>query len=135
MVTMRSPPPMQREMALRREVLPEPVPPETTMFLRRATEASMKRAMGGVSEPMEMSLSRVKRDLPNLRMVRQAPSGVMGGMTALTREPSARRASTRGEDSSMRRPMGVTMRSMTRMRCSGSRKWRAVRVSLPERST
>ena len=39
-------------------------------------------------------------------------------MIALTRDPSASRASTSGEDSSMRRPTRETMRSMTRRRCS-----------------
>ena len=39
-------------------------------------------------------------------------------MTALTREPSGRRASTIGLDSSTRRPMGATMRSMMRITCS-----------------
>ena len=37
---------------------------------------------------------------------------------ALTREPSLSRASTIGDDSSMRRPIGETMRSMTCMSCS-----------------
>ena len=54
------------------------------------------------------SLSRL-----NLRMVMHGPLSASGGMMALTREPSLRRASTSGLDSSMRRPMGATMRSMT----------------------
>ena len=37
----------------------------------------------------------------------------LGGMIALTRLPSLRRASTSGLDSSMRRPMGATIRSIT----------------------
>ena len=37
---------------------------------------------------------------------------------ALTREPSLRRASTIGEDSSMRRPTADTMRSMMLIRCA-----------------
>ena len=36
---------------------------------------------------------------------------------AFTREPSARRASTMGEDSSTRRPTRETMRSMICIRC------------------
>ena len=43
-----------------------------------------------------------------------------GGMMALTREPSGRRASTIGLDSSMRRPTGETMRSMIRITWSSS---------------
>ena len=40
---------------------------------------------------------------------------------ALTREPSARRASTMGEDSSTRRPIAETMRSMMLIRWASSR--------------
>ena len=46
-------------------------------------------------------------------MVSAQPLTASGGITAFTREPSGRRASTMGELSSMRRPSGVTMRSMT----------------------
>ena len=134
-VMMRSSGPMQSEMALRSDVLPEPVPPETTMFFLKATHASMNFIISGLMEPNETSLSSVKRDLPNFRIVRHAPSGVMGGMTALTREPSSRRASTSGLDSSMRRPTLFTIRSMTRMRCPGSRKCRSESATLPLRST
>ena len=134
-VMMRSVGPMQSEMALRSDVLPEPVPPETTMFLRSATHASMNFIISGLMEPKETSLSSVKSDLPNFRIVRHAPSGVIGGITAFTREPSSRRASTSGLDSSMRRPTLFTMRSITRMRCPGSRKWRSVSPTLPLRST
>ena len=134
-VMMRSVGPMQSDMALRSEVLPEPVPPETTMFLRSPTHASMNFIISGLMEPKETSLSSVKSDLPNFRIVRHAPSGVIGGMTAFTREPSSRRASTSGLDSSMRRPTLFTIRSITRMRCPGSRKWRSVRPTLPLRST
>ena len=45
-------------------------------------------------------------------------------MIALTRDPSGRRASTIGELSSTRRPTPLTMRSMTRSRCSSS--WNVV---------
>ena len=51
-------------------------------------------------------------------MVSVDPLKASGGMIALTREPSARRASTSGEDSSIRRPTRETIRSMTRRRCS-----------------
>jgi hypothetical protein len=40
------------------------------------------------------------------------PSSASGGVIALTREPSASRASTMGLDSSMRRPTELTIRSM-----------------------
>jgi hypothetical protein len=40
-----------------------------------------------------------------LRIVTSGPESESGGITALTRLPSGRRASTIGEDSSMRRPI------------------------------
>jgi hypothetical protein len=40
------------------------------------------------------------------------PSMASGLMIALTREPSGRRASTIGEESSIRRPTAETIRSM-----------------------
>src|SRR5258707_340371 len=46
-------------------------------------------------------------------MVRTGPFSASGGMTALTREPSGRRASTMGLDSSTRRPTAVTVLSIT----------------------
>src|ERR1019366_7609554 len=52
--------------------------------------------------------------LENLRMETQAPSMAMGAMAALTRLPSGRRASTMGEDSSMRRPTAATIRALGR---------------------
>jgi len=39
------------------------------------------------------------------------PISDSGGITAQTREPSASRASTIGDESSIRRPMAETMRS------------------------
>ncbi len=45
----------------------------------------------------------------NLRIDMDAPSIANGGTIALTRLPSARRASTMGEDSSMRRPTAETI--------------------------
>ena len=134
-VMMRSAGPMQSEIALRSDVLPEPVPPETTMFFLRATHASMNFIISGLIEPNDTSLSSVKSDLPNFRIVRHAPSGVIGGITAFTREPSSSRASTSGLDSSIRLPTLLTMRSMTRMRCPGSRKCLSVRPTFPLRST
>ena len=65
----------------------------------------------------------------------QAPSTASGGMMALTREPSCRRASTIGDDSSTRRPTRETMRSMICIRCWLSLKDRPVISSLPARST
>ena len=50
-----------------------------------------------------MSLIR-SGEPPKRRIDRIGPSMASGGMIALTREPSGRRASAIGDDSSMRRP-------------------------------
>ena len=50
---------------------------------------------------------------------------------ALTRDPSLRRASTMGVDSSMRRPTWLTILSMIRNRCWSSRKVTLVSSSRP----
>ena len=68
-------------------------------------------------------------------MVSIGPSTASGGITAFTRDPSARRASTIGDDSSMRRPTWATMRSMTRRRWSLERKRASVDSITPWRST
>ena len=70
----------------------------------------------------------------NFRMVMTGPTSDSGGMMALTREPSVRRASTIGDDSSTRRPIGAMIRSMMRMTWSSFWKTTLVSSSLPERS-
>ena len=62
------------------------------------------------------------------------PSSASGGMIAFTRDPSASRASTIGLDSSMRRPIALTMRSMICCRCRSSLNVIAVGSSRPFRS-
>ena len=56
------------------------------------------------------------------RIESSGPSTASGGMMALTRDPSLKRASTMGVDSSMRRPTWRTILSMMRSRCWSSRK-------------
>jgi hypothetical protein len=85
--------------------------------------------------PKSMSLSTVSGVFENLRMVMHEPRRAMGRITALTREPSLRRASTKGDDSSMRRPSGVMIRSMTARTRSSSVKRAPVRLILPACST
>src|SRR3546814_8139701 len=53
--------------------------------------------------PMSTSFAMSIRSLANLRIDSSGPSTASGGMMALTREPSAGRASTIGCDSSTRR--------------------------------
>ena len=48
----------------------------------------------------------------NLRIVMQGPFNAIGGMIALTLEPSFNLASTAGELSSIRLPRGVTILSI-----------------------
>ena len=67
-------------------------------------------------------------------MVRTGPRKASGGTMALMREPSARRASTMGEDSSIRRPTAATIRSMMRRYCWFELKTTSVRSIRPLRS-
>jgi hypothetical protein len=60
-------------------------------------------------------------------MVMTGPTSDSGGMIAFTRDPSARRASTMGDDSSTRRPIGAMIRWMIRMTCSSF--WNVTLVS------
>jgi hypothetical protein len=71
----------------------------------------------------------------NRRIDIVGPSSARGGTTALTREPSARRASTIGLDSSMRRPTELTIRSMICIKWASSLNMMSVSSSLPSRST
>jgi len=68
-------------------------------------------------------------------MVRTGPFSASGGITALTREPSGRRASTIGLDSSTRRPTAVTILSITCRYWPSSVKARSVGSMTPRRST
>ena len=105
------------------------------MFSRACTQACSSSAISGDSVPNAIRSPTSNGSLANLRMVSAEPLKASGGTTALTLEPSARRASTSGDDSSIRRPTRVTMRSMTRRRCSSEANLAVVRASLPPRST
>ena len=115
-------------------VLPEPVPPETKTFRRASTQARMKSNISGVAVPKRTRSSTVKGVAENFRIVMTGPTRERGGMIALTREPSGRRASTLGLVWSMRRPRGVTIRSMIRSTCSSFRNVRLTFSILPRRS-
>ncbi len=71
----------------------------------------------------------------NFRMVSSEPSTASGGITALTRLPSGRRASTIGLDSSTRRPTRPTILSMVRRRWASSANRPSTGCSRPPRST
>jgi hypothetical protein len=67
-------------------------------------------------------------------MVSAGPSIASGGTIQLTREPSGRRASQIGEDSSTRRPIWLTMRWQILSSCWLSRKRMPVFWILPSTS-
>src|SRR3990172_6564520 len=77
-------------------------PPETIVFSRRRTQARRKSAICSVKVPLPTRSSMVYLSGRNFRIVTAGLLGTSGGITALTREPSCRRASTSGEDSSSR---------------------------------
>ena len=134
-VTMRSSWGMNPDRQLSMVVLPVPVPPEMRMLSRASTMPWSTSAMSRVMARKRIRSSMVSFSLANLRMDSAGPSMASGGMMALTREPSGRRASTMGEDSSTRRPTRDTMRSMIFFKWSLSLKRDSVSTSLPERST
>ena len=76
--------------------------------------------MFGVRARKATSFSALSRSAGKRRIDRSGPSTASGGITALTREPSGRRASTIGELSSIRRPTPLTIRSITRIKCWSS---------------
>src|SRR5690625_5831132 len=96
MVTIRSSGDMYRDNAFNRVVLPEPVPPETTIFKRHDAAISRTRCMAIDMVPRAESLASVRSLRENLRIEIAAPSIASGGRITLTRLPSGKRASTIG---------------------------------------
>ena len=116
-------------------VFPAPVPPEIRTFNRARTMPCTSSNIAGVRVSMRSRSSPDSASRLNFRMERCGPSMARGGMIALTRDPSGKRASTMGEESSMRRPTAETMRSITCSRCLSFWKRTSVGSSLPWRST
>src|SRR4030088_2094377 len=105
---------MKDERMLRSVVLPEPVPPETRMLNLARTHERRNDMSSGLDDLNRLTTSAGPHlSLADLRIVRHGPLRAIGGMTTLTREPSFRRASQIGVDSSTRLPTKPTMRSMT----------------------
>ena len=77
-------------------VLPEPVPPEISMFSRARTQPARSWSISSVMRAVVEQVLRAVSPAPNRRIERTGPSSASGGMIALTREPSGRRASTIG---------------------------------------
>ena len=126
---------MKDDSTLSMVVLPVPVPPETRMLQRASTQALRKPTASLSSVPNLTRSSTLSGSFLNLRIVSKAPSSASGAITALTREPSSRRASQSGLSSSMRRPTDATIRPMVCTRCSSLSKRAAVNSILPPRST
>ena len=134
MVTMRSPAGMQHDSALSNVVLPLPVPPATTTFLRASTAHSRKRRKCPSIEPKRSISCSVITRWVNLRMVTMGPSGASGGMTTCTRWPSGMRAFTIGDDSSTRLPSGPSTRSISARSWAWLENARSLRTRRPCRS-
>ena len=115
-------------------VFPVPVPPTTTRLILPLTHASRNVAASAETEPFSIRSAIVSGFSGNFRMVRIGALTASGGTIALIRDPSARRASTIGEDSSTRRPTAATMRSMMRRYWSGEAKMMSLCTSVPPRS-
>src|SRR3954449_2418032 len=94
---------MYADIAFSVVVLPVPVPPATSTFSFPFTQAARNWAAFGEIDPNEIRSFIVYGSRANLRIVSVGPFRASGGMMALTRLPSGRRASTIGDDSSTRR--------------------------------
>ena len=106
--------------ALRSVVLPVPVPPEINTLTRAWTQAARNCNISAVIVPLESRSSLSSGRAPNRRIETKAPSIARGGIMALSRLPSGRRASTIGQVSSTRRPARCTIRCITCSRCRSS---------------
>ena len=92
------------------------------MLMRARTAARITSIISGEMLFNSTSWLGASGPVPKRRIDNAGPSSASGGMMALTREPSGRRASTIGEDSSTLRPTRDTMRSMICSRWRSSRK-------------
>ena len=135
MVATRSSAGMKADRAFMRVVFPDPVPPETTMFTRARVQAERKSTISWVIAFFSTRSLNCRGVLLDRRIERSVPSSARGGITAFTRDPSGRRASQRGEVSSIRLPTRDTIRRTISMRCFSSWKTTSERVNRPRRST
>ncbi|MNY10105.1 hypothetical protein D3C86_1430620 [compost metagenome] len=122
---------MKAVRVLSRVVLPEPVPPEMTRLHRAAPMTPRTRAPSGLMEAYSTRFFIVSLSFLNLRIVSVGPSMARGGAMTLTREPSGRRASQMGLDSSTRRPTCDTIRWQMFISWVLSRKRTLVSCTLP----
>ena len=111
-VTIRSVAGMNEDNTFRVVVLPEPVPPDTRIFNLAWTHAFKKSAISRLKVPNWIKFSTDITELANFLIVTHGPFKDNGGMMIFTRDPSAKRASTNGEASSILRPSGRRILSM-----------------------
>ena len=135
MVTRRSVGGIYFESMFRKVVLPAPVPPEIRMLILARTAADRIASISLEMLLFSTNFSAVSGVVPKRRIETAGPSRASGGMMAFTRDPSASRASTMGDDSSTRRPTAPTIRSMICNKCRSSRNLTSTFCSLPKRST
>src|SRR3546814_13414717 len=91
-------------------VLPEPVPPEMTMFMRQAPAILSAVAILYDIEPKSRSMSIVIGFSENLRIEIAVPRSESGGKITLTRLPSLRCPSARGWVGPARPPHSLPQR-------------------------
>ncbi len=130
-VTIRSPSGINSERILSMVVFPLPVPPETIIFFLDTTQAFINSAIAEFIVFMPIKSGILNLSFLNFLMVRVGPVKERGGIMALTREPSGRRASTIGTDSSIRLPIGAMIRSMIVLTCSLATNFLLVSSILP----
>ena len=105
----RSDSPMKLDKTFNIVVLPDPVPPQTIIFILAFTQASKNKAISLVNVPFDKrSLILFKFSL-NLRIVITGPFKDSGGIIALTRDPSGNLESTIGFVTSIVLPKGCTI--------------------------
>ena len=104
--------------------------PQMAELLSAAVRARITLIISGGT-----GLLRLNGFLENLRIETSGPSIATGRTATLTREPSSRRASHIGCDSSTRRPTAETILLMMRSRCDSSLKRTPVGSRMPPRST
>ena len=134
-VTIRSSPGIAPDNAFRVVVLPEPVPPLTSSEARAVTHSARNSpTAAGIVPPATRSRSEKPSRRKRLT-VRHGPESDSGGITTLTRDPSASRASQSGCASSTRRPSGARIRSIAWSSSASPANATPVRSSRPRRST
>ena len=132
---MRSSEGIKPDRMFRMVVFPQPVPPEIRTFSLASTIPRRSSAISGVRERLFTKSEICNLSLENFRIEMEDPFSANGGIMALTRDPSNNRASTIGEDSSIRRPTADTIFSIIFRRWASSRNFTSVNWSFPARST